>query len=199
MDMRYHALLGGMNLIGVTPTEGTLGIAGAERVRVGSHAQSVLWARIASSDPAIRMAKGTQVPDAAAVALLGTWIDTGLAVLDSDGDGHPDAADNCPYEPNPTQSDGGGWQSTSPDGIGDACQCGSVDLSGAITSSDWTHLRTYLTGSSVGIGANADRRCSHPDSSGRASVVDSAHLRRALLGAEGPPTQICPAATELTP
>jgi uncharacterized repeat protein (TIGR03806 family) len=199
MDMRYRALLGGMNLIGVTPTEGTLGIAGAARVRVGSHAQSVLWARVASSDPALRMAKGTHVPDTAAVSLLGAWIDTGLAVIDSDGDGYADAVDNCPYEPNPTQSDGGGWQTTSPDGIGDACQCGSVDLSGAITPSDWTQLRTYLAGSSLGIGADADRRCSYPDSSGRASALDSAHLRRALLGAEGPPAQICRAATELTP
>jgi hypothetical protein len=43
-------------------------------------------------------------------------IDTGGGgPLDSDGDGIPDASDNCPAVPNPSQSD------TDDDGIGDAC------------------------------------------------------------------------------
>jgi hypothetical protein len=40
----------------------------------------------------------------------------GADQLDSDGDGVPDASDNCPDDPNPDQADSDG------DGIGDACE-----------------------------------------------------------------------------
>jgi len=40
---------------------------------------------------------------------------------DADGDGIPDATDNCPAVPNPTQVD------TDGDGIGDACECVNVN------------------------------------------------------------------------
>ena len=56
---------------------------------------------------------------------------------DSDGDGVPDASDNCPYAPNPDQADRGGIGSGSAaDGIGDACQCGDVNGSGQISVTD---------------------------------------------------------------
>ena len=41
MDMRYEPLLGGMSLIGVTPTQGDLGITGAQRIKPGASAQTV--------------------------------------------------------------------------------------------------------------------------------------------------------------
>ena len=57
--------------------------------------------------------------------------------LPSDGDGQPDAIDNCPYEPNPLQGDAGGLGvGSAPDGIGDACQRGDVTGDGRVTSAD---------------------------------------------------------------
>ncbi len=196
MNLRYEPLLGGMNLIGVTPTSGDLGIAGAQRIKVGSSAQSVLWQRVASIDPTLRMAKGSQIPDPLAVSLLRTWIDSGLATLDSDGDSAADSADNCPYEPNPTQSDGGRWLSTTPDGIGDACQCANLDSIGAVTSLDYGSLRQYLTQVPA---TGTDRRLSYLEVNGRGSILDVAHFKRALMSLEPPPQQICGAATRLMP
>jgi hypothetical protein len=56
---------------------------------------------------------------------------------DYDGDGVPDATDNCPYTSNADQLDRGGIGSGSaPDGIGDVCQCGDVNGNGFVTLAD---------------------------------------------------------------
>ncbi len=199
LDLRHTPLLGGMNLIGVAPTEGDLGITGAQRIRVGSKAQSVLWHRLQSTDGAIRMPKGSLLPDPLGVALVGSWIDTGLATLDSDLDGQPDATDNCAYEASASQSDGGRWLSSSPDGIGDACQCGNVDSSGAVNVLDLVRLRQYLAGTTSGISAGLERRLSYTDDAGRPSILDVTRFRRSLATADAPLAQTCPAATRLVP
>jgi uncharacterized repeat protein (TIGR03806 family) len=199
MDMRYEPLLGGMNLIGVTPTQGNLGLPNAQRIRVGASGSSVLYARMASTDPTLRMAKGSQIPDAAAVSLIKTWIDSGLATIDSDGDGAADSADNCPYEPNPDQMDGGGWISSTPNGVGDLCQCENVDAGGSVVSNDLLRLRQYLSGNSTFVLPRVERRLRYLDPNGRGSILDVAHLQRALGGAEAPPTQSCSAALKLAP
>ncbi|HTO08047.1 MAG TPA: PQQ-dependent sugar dehydrogenase [Myxococcota bacterium] len=199
MDMRYEPLLGAMSLIGVAPISGDLGISGALRVKPGASAQSVLWARVASTDPNLRMAKGSQIPDPLAVSLLGSWIDTGLGTIDSDGDGDADSADNCPYEPNADQSDGGGWMSSTHDGIGDACQCGNTDPNGVVNSLDLNALRQYLAGNPGRTVANVARLVRYPDVAGRPSVLDFAHLQRAQSGVEAAYSQTCPAATRLLP
>lgn len=198
MDMRYEPLLGAMNLIGVTPTSGNLGVAGAQRVKVGASSQSVLWLRAASTDPALRMAKGTRVPDPLGVALLASWIDSGLTSIDSDADGHADSVDNCPYEPNPTQSDLGRWLLPVSDGVGDACQCESVDADGKVNHTDLAALRQVLTGQPAPV-PKLPRRLRYLDSAGRASILDVVHYRRSLAGAEPPPQQTCPAGTRLEP
>jgi uncharacterized repeat protein (TIGR03806 family) len=199
LDLRYAPLLGGMNVIGVAPTEGTLGIPNAQRVRVGSRSQSVLWARVNSTDHNVRMPVGTRVPDPLAVTLLGSWIDTGLATIDSDGDGDPDSADNCDYEPNANQADSGGWLSTASDGIGDACQCLDVTPGGQISASDSARLRSYLSGVETLVTPGVERRSNHPEAAGRASIVDMTRLRRSLFGLMPAPAQACPAATRLFP
>ena len=53
---------------------------------------------------------------------LSVWAETVPPPPDADGDGVPDAIDNCPANPNPTQADCDG------NGIGDVCQSGFVDF-----------------------------------------------------------------------
>ncbi len=42
MDMRYAALLGDMNLIDVSPSEGDLGLSEPRRIKPGRRSESVL-------------------------------------------------------------------------------------------------------------------------------------------------------------
>jgi len=67
---------------------------------------------------------------------------------DFDADGTEDAIDNCPLEPNggPPQADAGGVESSEPDGVGDACQCGDVDGDGKVLASDVDLVRLFLAG-----------------------------------------------------
>jgi len=109
--------------------------------------------------------------------------------LDGDGDSVFNTADNCPYVANPTQADGGGVAVSSPDGIGDACQCGEVTNDGRVLQGDVSAIRTGLTGSTGSI--LAPQRCSVIGpvlatvlASGMRTdcdVVDVAVIRRALL------------------
>jgi len=64
---------------------------------------------------------------------------------DADGDGVPDATDNCPHFANASQTDTGGvGASSTSDGIGDACQCGDVNGNGRVTTSDATLMTRSL-------------------------------------------------------
>jgi len=148
-DLRRTPLLGAMNVIGVLPSEGTLGIVNARRIAPGSRSQSVLWARVQSDQIGVHMPPQGRIADPFAVALLGDWIDGDLSMLDSDADGHADASDNCPYVPNSDQHDGGGVGLISrADGIGDVCQCGDVwGSDGRIISTDAYVLRASLVSS----------------------------------------------------
>jgi hypothetical protein len=91
---------------------------------------------------------GDGVPDA--TDNCPTWPNADQA--DSDGDGRGDACDNCPQLSNPEQTDSDG------NGIGDACSPGDVDLdagvspdaSGADASSCAT-CEDYSSGSSLGL------------------------------------------------
>jgi len=61
----------------------------------------------------------------------GSGLNGGL-LSDSDGDTVTDDSDNCVYTPNSSQGDNGGVLTSTPDDIGDACQCGDFHLSGQV-------------------------------------------------------------------
>ncbi len=109
-------------------------------------------------------------------------IDSGLA--DTDGDRVFDAADACPFAADPAQLDRGGIGSgSSPDGIGDECQCGDVNGDGRVTTADAVVLqRALLVPPAASLAQPA--LC---DIGGSASctAADAVILRRALLT---PPT-----------
>jgi uncharacterized repeat protein (TIGR03806 family) len=113
-NMRFDRLFGEMNVVAVTPEGSGLGLNDPDRIKVGVPEESVLWHRMASSDAAIRMARGTLVADAAAVTLFEDWIRFDLFSLDSDEDSVADAIDRCPRKPN-SGLDGDG------DGVDDVC------------------------------------------------------------------------------
>ncbi len=199
MDLRYTRLLGELNAIGVAPTEGNLGLPTPQRIRVGLPEQSVVWHRQQSTDASIRMPDGSLLPDPAAVAIFDAWIRSGLATLDSDADGVADAADLCPRIADPSQADGGGFGTSTPDGVGTACQCGDVNGDGRVDSRDAAPLRAALARTSGPLSGAANRRCVSPSDTGECSIVSWARIQKRLAGATAAHGQTCAAATELGP
>jgi hypothetical protein len=194
MDLRYGGLLGELNAIGVAPSEGDLGLPSPQRIKVGVPEQSILWYRQQSTDPTVHMPKGSNVVDANAVPLFDTWIRSGLATLDSDEDGVADAADNCPRIANPTQTDGGGFGTSTPDGVGAACQCGDVNGDGRVDASDGPLIRGALAKVSGPLSAAANRRCDSASDTGECSIVSWARIQKRLSGATAAHDQSCDAA-----
>jgi len=115
LDFRFTRAVGNWNAIEVVPTQGTLGIANARRIAIGSKSRSVAWVRQSTTDSVTRMARGTLAPHTQAVGLIGDWIDNDLSFLDSDADGVRDSVDRCPMVSDPTQAD------RDSDGTGNAC------------------------------------------------------------------------------
>jgi hypothetical protein len=150
-----------MSLLGVAPSEGDLGVLGALRVDVGDHTNSVLWLRVNETDPDLRMAAGTRIPDADAVAVLADWIDSQL-VTDPDGDGVDSPGDNCPFDQNGPDGGPNDQDDTDGDGTGDVCECsyvpgmllvsdGDFDRSGTTDALDLVILESNFATSGVGF------------------------------------------------
>ncbi len=110
--------------------------------------------------------------------------------LDTDGDGVHDYADNCPYTFNPGQQDRGGLLQSTPDGVGDECQCGDVNGDGVINDNDSIDLRNALNPNPVGSAINISRPdlCNIVDEPA-CSFADykllNAYIRDAHAAAEG--------------
>jgi hypothetical protein len=100
---------------------------------------------------------------------------------DGDGDGVPDAADNCLEVPNPAQAD------ANHEGFGDACDA-DYDDDGFVDGQDFSVLRTaYLTQpGSAGWNAEVDH-----DGDGTITGVDFSVFRSRYLGAPGPSGLAC--------
>jgi len=121
---------------------------------------------------------------------------------DTDGDGVPDAIDNCPLVANPSQADTGGMGPGSPpDKIGDACQCGSVAGDGHVDATDVAAYRAALANpTGAALSADAQTRCRVLGRTGACNIVQVTAIRRAIAAPSllpiqsGPAAQFCVAA-----
>ena len=122
----------------------------------------------------------------------------GFPTLDPDADAVAAYRDNCPFAFNPLQADGGGVMTTSPDGIGDACQCADVNDDGVVDGADVDAYRDELA-DPIGLGLTPAgvAKCSVIDSPGPCEVLDVVVLERALEPTPLAPgvDQVCAAAT----
>jgi YD repeat-containing protein len=110
--------------------------------------------------------------------------------VDSDGDGISDSSDNCPFASNPDQQDSGGMNTTEPDGIGDACQCGDVNNNGLVDNTDAVLIKRYVLGLPPGVDLN---KC-NINAGNTCDNTDAVLIQRAVLGLPPGITQSCPAA-----
>lgn len=83
-------------------------------------------------------------------------VDNSILSGDLDSDGILDSVDNCIYFYNPDQADHGGILTTTPDGVGDACQCGDVNGDGVVSESDVDAI-------DAGLQKNVDPSFRHPE------------------------------------
>ena len=101
---------------------------------------------------------------------------------DVDGDGVADSLDDCPIAANPAQTDSGGLGSSTPDGVGDACQCGDVTDDGRVEADDVATLRAFLAQQIAALPAPQKCDVGPGAASGACDLLDVAILRRALAG-----------------
>jgi len=113
---------------------------------------------------------------------------------DVDLDGIPDAADNCVNERNALQEDSGGLLSSSPNGIGNACECGDLGSDGQIGDPDIAALRGWLARQPVATPAL--QRCSVAGGI-ECDVRDLTVLVRARNGLSPALAPVCAAASPL--
>lgn len=77
IDLRADVSVASMNAVGVDPSVGTLGIAGAKIIASGNRQTSVLWQRMRRLDESRMPPLSSHRIDAAGVDLIGAWIDGG--------------------------------------------------------------------------------------------------------------------------
>jgi len=112
---------------------------------------------------------------------------------DVDLDGIGDASDVCPFEADPAQADSGGPDGATPNGVGDACECGDLGTDGQVDDGDVTLLRNWLARAGP---TPALQRCSVAGGI-ECDVVDATALRRARQALAPGIAQVCAAASAL--
>ncbi|MHC4408105.1 MAG: PQQ-dependent sugar dehydrogenase [Planctomycetota bacterium] len=76
IDLRYETAQSAMNLFGVTPSDGSLGLPNERRAVAGNKESSSLWERMRRRDQYGMPPIGSHLVDDAGVALIGAWIDS---------------------------------------------------------------------------------------------------------------------------
>jgi len=109
---------------------------------------------------------------------------------DVDGDGINDSLDNCPATSNANQNDSGGIDTNSPDGIGDACQCGDISGDGRVTNTDSVLMKRHL----LGLPSNFNAEFCDVNGDGQCTNTDAVLIQRSLLGLPPGLRQTCTAA-----
>ena len=127
------------------------------------------------------------------IGWIATQID--LSINDTDLDGVLDEFDNCPFLANANQLDNGGvGVSTTPDGIGNACQCGDVTGEGQANNTDATYIKRHALGLSAVLFLVPDNCDVTGD--GTCNGTDATLIRQAVIGNMSPLFgQNCPNAT----
>jgi uncharacterized repeat protein (TIGR03806 family) len=77
LDLRWGVPAGAMNVVGVRPTNGDLGLADPWRVLAGDRAASVLWLRMTRLDATRMPPLAHELVDPLGESLVGGWIDSG--------------------------------------------------------------------------------------------------------------------------
>lgn len=113
------------------------------------------------------------------ISWIGSQIE--IPVDDADHDGIVDQFDNCPFTANANQTDTGGLGSgTTPDGIGNACQCGDVTGEGQVNDTDAAFIKRRALGLSAPLFVVLDN-CD-VSGEGKCSGVDGTLIRHAAAG-----------------
>ncbi len=114
---------------------------------------------------------------------------------DSDLDGPNDCEDNCRFAPNSGQEDTGGIGTTTPDGIGTACQCGDVNNSGVVNVTDVVLIKRAIAGlspfNSV-MHPALEAKCDVNDKTNdKCTGTDVVIIKRAIVGLSPGIQQVC--------
>lgn len=115
------------------------------------------------------------------------WISTqiDLAAEDTDRDGITNEFDNCPFVANANQADNGGLGfSTTPDGIGNACQCGDVTGEGQVNDTDAAFIKRQALGLAAPLFI-VPNNCD-VTGDGRCNGTDATLIRHAAAGTVTP-------------
>lgn len=116
-----------------------------------------------------------------------SWISTqiNLVVDDTDLDGVLDQFDNCPFIANSNQLDNGGLgSSTTPDGIGNACQCGDVTGEGQVNDTDASSIKRQALGLAAPL-LMVPNNCD-VTGDGKCNGTDATLIRQAAVGSVSP-------------
>lgn len=77
LDFRFGAPVGTLNLVGVRPNAGSLGIADPFLIKAGDKDSSLVWERMRRLDNNRMPPLGSEIVDQEALDLIGRWIDAG--------------------------------------------------------------------------------------------------------------------------